>query len=477
MDTNKEIKRVFELFTEKKFEKAQELNNKILETFPNNMYAKKYEKILADKIKFDNNKWWVEKVAKVRWKSLKCPHCLAKIPFSGLSEEQRNEIKKWNYNNLELKCPYCHTKFVLQKRKSDSIFWIKIWDIANIDWKKYRTTGYVEYSWRWYEGNYSGWVKYLEWLLLAEDNSFLYLSEWKSSDDWVWTQEFEISEKFIPKQIWDINYISWYAEINWSKKYLKETDKVSVKSVYWENSKNTIVWEKVELYDFGDFVIEKESSWSQTEAWFYKIKEISWSKVASYFWKEYNNVSDIWEKIKKLLSWDIFWQLFVVFIIWINFISLIPTKYIYWWIALIIAFVSYYIFKDKLWEKWQKILFWLIWLPIFSFFIFQPIFNSILENKQKIELSKLDKAEKVELNFKDSSVMKEKQTSSTRYDYGGVRTYYSKNTGLKFSVKNDEDKKILEKINKLKKETEEWYSIQDENKLVKMFNWDLYKLK
>jgi hypothetical protein len=63
--------------------------------------------------------------------------------------------------------------------------------------------------------------------------------------------------------------------------------------------------------------------------------------------------------------------------------------------------------------------------------------------------------------------MTEKQTSSTRYDYGGVRTYYSKNTWLKFSVKTEEDIEVLKKIENL----------DSENKIKKMFNWYLYKLK
>jgi len=46
---------------------------------------------------------------------------LAKIPFSGLNNEKKSEIKSGNYNNLEIKCPYCHTKFVLQKKKAQSI--------------------------------------------------------------------------------------------------------------------------------------------------------------------------------------------------------------------------------------------------------------------------------------------------------------------------------------------------------------------
>jgi len=55
LDTNKEIKKVFELFSEKKFEEANKLNNQILEVQPNNMYAKRYASILDDKLKNINN--------------------------------------------------------------------------------------------------------------------------------------------------------------------------------------------------------------------------------------------------------------------------------------------------------------------------------------------------------------------------------------------------------------------------------------
>jgi uncharacterized protein (DUF2225 family) len=57
---------------------------------------------------------------------LKCPHCLAKIPFSSLNSTQKEAIKKGKYNNLEIKCPYCHTKFSLQKRKAPSVLELKI---------------------------------------------------------------------------------------------------------------------------------------------------------------------------------------------------------------------------------------------------------------------------------------------------------------------------------------------------------------
>ncbi|MDQ7022479.1 MAG: hypothetical protein Q9M97_02950 [Candidatus Gracilibacteria bacterium] len=167
------------MYSKENFQEAQELNNKILDEEPNNMYAKKYASILVDKIKSNINTKSFEKSPKVRGKTLKCVHCLAKIPFSSLTGIQRESIKNGKYNNLEIKCSYCHTKFVLQKRKANSILGLKIGDIANIDGKKYRATGYVEYKGRWYEDNYSGGVKYIEWLLLGEDNKYKYFKGMK----------------------------------------------------------------------------------------------------------------------------------------------------------------------------------------------------------------------------------------------------------------------------------------------------------
>jgi len=464
-ENSRKLNEVFILYSKWKYKEAEKLNNEVLLKEPNNVYSKRYAKLLSEKISNPS-----DKKAKIKWKSIKCPHCLAKIPFSWLTEKQREEIKKWNYNNLEIKCPYCHTNFVLQKRKANSILWLKIGDTAIIEWKKYRLTGYVQYRGYWHEWNYSEWTKYLEWLLLWENNEYKYFSEWSSSDDWIWTNEFELSEKYIPKQIWKIDYIRHTAEIEWKSLYAKEWDKVKVISVYWENSKNTRVWEQVEIYDFWDIIIEKEKSWTQIEAGFYKTKELSWNQAAKLFWKEYENFSNISNKIWKWFSWDVFWWFIFIFIFWINFISLIPKEIWFWIVLIIVLWIFYYFTKDLIPEKYKKIFIILILLPIFSFFIFKPIFNSVLENKQKIELSDLKQAKKVELNFKDSSVMQEKIVWKKSYDYGGKRTYYEKNTWLKFSVNSEDDKKVLEKI--IKMEETDW-----NNEIIKMFNWDLYKLK
>jgi len=476
MDIKKELNQVFNLYSKGDYKTAQELNNKILEQEPNNVYWKKYAELLSAKISNPN-----DKKAKVRWKSLKCPHCLAKIPFSWLTEEQKNKIKSWKYNNLEIKCPYCYTKFVLQKKKAKSILWIKIGDIATIDWKKYRTTGYVEYRGYWYEDWYSEWLKYIEWLLLWENNDYLYFSEWSSSDDWVWSNEFELSEKYIPKEIGNIDYIRKIAEIDWKHLYAKEVDKLKVVSVYWENSKNTIIWEEVEIYDFWDIIIEKESSLRQREVGFYKTKELSWNKAAKIFWKEYNNFSDIWKKVWKWFNGDsIFSILIFVFIFWIQFIALIPKEYLFWWLWIIILWSFAYFFKDKFWEKWNIILAWFVIIPLSAFLIFKPIFNSILDDKKVITLDKVDYWKKYELNFLDSSVKKEKVVSRTKYDYGWVKTYYERNDWLKFSVKDKEDLALIDKIKDITLDNQYWNNYinsVNEEIVSKMFNWKIYKLK
>jgi hypothetical protein len=51
LESNKDIKKVFELFNSDKFEEAQELNNKILQVSPGNIYAKRYQSIISEKIK------------------------------------------------------------------------------------------------------------------------------------------------------------------------------------------------------------------------------------------------------------------------------------------------------------------------------------------------------------------------------------------------------------------------------------------
>ncbi len=280
MNTNTQIKKVFTLYSRGDFKEAQKLNNQILEQDPNNIYAKRYAGILADKNEGR------EKIAKIKGKSLKCPHCVAKIPFSALNIEQQKDIKSRKYNNLEIKCPYCHTQFVLQKRKADSMLWLKIWDIATIDGKKYRTTGYVQYKWMWYEGSYSGKTAYLEWILLWEDNSYYYFSEGSSLDEGEIEYEFELSQKIVP----DFQIPSSSSVFS----------SVKVISVYWENSKSYTVWEKTEVFEFSrwwkKYVLEKEWVWSQREAWIYESTALSRGKAFALFWKKIPTIDELFKQ-------------------------------------------------------------------------------------------------------------------------------------------------------------------------------------
>jgi len=137
------LKQVYSLYDKWEYKKALEINNQILSEDPNNIYAKRYISLLSWK----TNPWEKSEIPKVKWKQLKCPHCLSKISFSSLTEAQQKSIKDWKYSNLEIKCPYCHTKFLLQKKTAKSILGLKIWEKISLEGKEYRLTWYVQYSW------------------------------------------------------------------------------------------------------------------------------------------------------------------------------------------------------------------------------------------------------------------------------------------------------------------------------------------
>ena len=309
MDIKDKLKQVSDLYHVGELSKAKKINDEILAEDPNNVYAKKYSSLLNEKT---IPTWNKDKKVIVKWKKLKCPHCVSAIWFSSLTEEQREKIKEKKYNNLEIKCPYCHTKFVLQSKKANSMIGLKVWDFATIDNVKYRTTGYVEYEWKWHEWGYSDKTWYLEWILLWEDNSYYYFSEWYSIDEWSREYEFELSNKIIPPFSLKPNYDSNKIEIDWKNVNIKWHCDLKVKSLYWENSKIYTNGESVSLYEFNhsgqSYVIEKESSWRQVESWIYKTKELSRGSSLSLFWL----LGDSWstKKDNKVDLWGAFFLLF-----------------------------------------------------------------------------------------------------------------------------------------------------------------------
>ena len=436
MANNWDIQKVFTLFKAKQFEEAQEINNKILESDPTNIYAQKYAKIisleLSKKISNDSTSWNKESVQKVRWKSLKCPHCESKIPVSWMTQDQIASIKKGDYNNLSIKCNYCHIDFVLQKRKAKSILWIKLWNKANIAWKQYKVVWYVEYEGIWYEGRYSWRTVYLEWILLWEDNSYAYFSEWKSWDDGRPEVEFELSQKIIPQFSFSPNYSSKQISIDGSNVAFSGITKSSVKSVYWENSKSYTVGEKNELYEFPhwwkSYVIEKEWAWNQTEAWIYQTKELTWNTAATMFGKKYS-AATVWNKSSS------------------NSIGSV-LRVIIFWIAFLWPFMSLFSTVGSIGNP----------------------FNALFEDKKEIPIEKITQWQKFELTYPNSNIIP-KTTSQKRYDYGGVRTTTKSYTWLKFSIESEADEEVLRKIQELR--DNDWSIITSKN----MFEWKIYQLK
>ena len=286
MSINQKLNQLNQLFADKNYREAMLLCEEILKEEPTNIYAKKYQDLIKPYL---NDKSEVWKIATVKWKNLKCPHCESSISLSALNTEQKEKIRKNDYQNLAIKCPYCNTTFTLQKKSSSSIIWIQIWDKIEYLWKKYRVTGCVNYTWTWYEKNYSWHLNYQEWILLWDDNSYLYFSEWYFLDDWEENYEFEFSKKITPN--FDLEFVSDEEfRINSSLRDFDERNFVSASSLYWENSKVFQVWESIKLYEFSyawkQYVLEKEHSWRQSEAWIYETWSVSKSQAFKIFWKE-----------------------------------------------------------------------------------------------------------------------------------------------------------------------------------------------
>ncbi len=465
MISNK-LNKVYSLYESWRYKEALDLNNEILKSDPNNIYAKRYSSILANKIWISSKK----EIPRVKWKRLSCPHCNSAISVTWLTQEQQKKLKSKNYSWLEIKCPYCHKNFVLQTKKANSILWIKVWDIATIWWKKYRVTWYVEYEWTWNE--YYSWtlseyweLNYLEWILVWDDKSYIYFSEWTSYYDWWEEEEFEISKKYIPRHKIVSDYERKFTIIWNSKKYFVEIDNVKVKSVYWENAKSYTVWEKVVLYDNWLFIIEKEWAWSQEEVGFYK-----------------------WESITKKEAWEIFWEIDAVdytlwmlaffFALWYfwTIADIVPIRIIIYIISILILsiFLYFYFGNNKRFSKRTNIIMsWIIIIPILWFWIFHSFFNSILEKKEKVLLENIWISSKYELDYL-YLLSDKKVTWTTRYDYWWVRTFYSAVYWLKFSVKNENDLKIIEKIRDLKNKNSLNLNEKDINE---KFSWTIYKLK
>ena len=418
MSINQKLNQLNQLFADKNCKEAMLLSEEILKEEPTHIYAKKYQDLIKPYL---NDKSEVWKIATVKWKNLKCPHCESSIFLSALNTEQKEKIRKNDYQNLAIKCPYCNTTFTLQKKSSSSIIWIQIWDKIEYLWKKYRVTGCVNYTWTWYEKNYSWRLNYQEWILLWDDNSYLYFSEWYFWDDWEENYEFEFSKKITPN--FDLEFVSDEEfRINSSLRNFDERNFVSASSLYWENSKVFQVWESIKLYEFSyswkQYVLEKENSWRQSEAWIYETWSVSKTQVFKIFWKE---MKYDWNGFSSPFSNLLKFKLFHLFVSW----------------------------------------------PIFCVFVV-VLSNNIFEGKQLIELKDISEWKKYEIQFTDESLKKTELIKTKTYDYWWIRKYYKTIEWLKFSVQTEQDKEIIEKLKKWNFENSE---------LKKIFSGKIIKLK
>ncbi len=469
MNINQSLKEIYKLYSAWDYKQAEILNNQILEKYPENVYASRYEQLIQKNIQSElsaEKKW---PIPKVKSKALKCPHCTSKIPYSWLTQENRKRIDNKDLDNLEIKCPYCHTKFILQNAKSSSYLWIKIWDKITYKQKSYRTVWYVKYEGKWYEWRYSGKTVYLEWILLWNDNSYLYFSEWYSIDEWNKTYEFEFSKKVIPKTILWVDFNAQKFDAVWTNIEFTEFNKMKVTNVYGENSKSYTIWEKIQLAPIDingqSLVYEKETSGNQQEVGIYETHTVKLSVAERIF----NTKSDINKsanvnlpKISNYLSF--LYLLIPLFIIWLS------SPIVFLWIIFMLGSL-YIIFCDHSRKTYILYCFWILW-PLLLF-LFIPFFNNIIEKKELIEIWNIQMWNKYELDFWALQVSPQNIINTQNYSYWWKRIYYSQNIGLKFSIKTQEDKDIIQKINSWNS----WYENPQNIMLKNMFEWNIYKLK
>ena len=487
MEKTQALKQIYTLYTEWKYSEAKVMNDKILESEPNNMYSKRYQNLLEQKMKSEleqTRKW---PIPTVKGKSLKCPHCVSKIALSWLTQWQKDRIRNKDLDNLEIKCPYCHTEFMLQKRTARSLLGIKLGETIHYKQKSYRTVGYIEYFWRWYEWSYSGTVKYLEWILLWNDNSYLYFSEGYSVDDGSKNYEFDFSYKEIPKNPLSVDFSKKTFSLWGIPMQMKGYSEVKVKSAYWENSKSFKIWEEIILapdnVSWSGYVYEQESSGAQTEVWIYKRDNVNESLARKIFNKTWTtNYSN-----KAQFNWDIFWWIGWVFSLWIFgliiFSEYITTQIILYWFGIIILWLFIYNLpkiiqlssnNDQLSIIYKLLIFIVIW-PLFMYIVIIPLTNMAIEDKTETHVSSIKDWKKLELNFPTWYDKWQVTTSTKKYDYGGVRTYYKENEWFKFSVESQEDISLINTIT----ENQKWYQTisVNEEKISKLFEGKLYKLK
>ncbi|PZM80137.1 hypothetical protein DLH72_05320 [Candidatus Gracilibacteria bacterium] len=468
MSTQEKLNNIYKLYSEKKYSEAFLLVQEILKEEPGNIYAKKYEKLIKP---FLNDKSEVGKITTVKGKNLKCPHCESSISLSALNEEQKTKIRNNDYSNLSLKCPYCHTIFTLQKKSSNSLIGIKIGDQISYNGKKYRVVGCVDYFGRWYESHYSGNLNYLEWILLGEDNSYIYFSEGYFVDDGEKNYEFEFSHKIIPNFSISFGYNGENLIIDGKKIYIYENNIVEAKGLYGENSKVFTVGEKIELFEFSfkgkNYVLEKEKVGRQSEAGIYETESISQKKACEIFGKEYKSLSKI--SLNSfgengptfIILFFIFFPTIISFLI--SIFSFIFNPFILL-LIFIIALVVIGKYFPNLYSSKKFHLF--VSGPIFGIILIPMILNN-LETKEEILLKDLVEGKKFQVEFEDSSLKKTSVKSTKKYDYGGIRTYYETVNGLKFSIKSLEDKEIIKKIQKNEGLSED---------LQKIFSQKIYKV-
>ena len=441
------LKDIYDAYTKKDCNKMQELLISLEKKDPDNIYLKKYKQLYDNTCK-ENKKTEKNWKVKIWWKAIRCPHCWNYLRMNDKVKKIYKDYKQWKIKQLEFECENCWTKFIWDKHSIKHLFLTKvwIWKEITIENEKYNISSIVRYEWKRAETDEMWNLKYNEYLLVDKNWDIKYLSESKSSWSWGSEDETELSWKVIPPfDIQEIN-TSYIKTNKWNLK-VKEIDKVKVKKIYWENTKSYTVWEEVLLYYFGydwkDYVLEKESSASQSEVWIYERKHVnlSWNN------KIYDNIN-----MKGLFDNFNSNKIILITIASIFLIYIIPgIWYIIIWLLFLLPIWTIFHFSKFIPKNVTTVtsLFrFFIMLFMIPIFIFPFIYVGLEFFMQAKEYSNNNQEKWIyKITFNKQNKLKIYDWKIT-YDYGWTKDRFKEFDWIKFSIKIEKDKKILENLKK-----------------------------
>ncbi|MBS8121824.1 hypothetical protein [Candidatus Vampirococcus lugosii] len=438
------LKDLYDAYVNKDCNKMQNLLVSLEKEEPDSPYLKKYKQMYQNICKDSQGGEYSQREGKVKigGKAIQCTSCGNYLRMNENVKKIYQDYKNGETKQLEFACESCGTKFVWQQHNIKSIFLDNVGVGKNIDIesRNYTISSVVNYKGEWKEGDELGGLEYNEYLLVDITGEINYLSESRAYWNVGKKDETELSWKIIP--IFDIQEInSGYIKTNKGDITIDEINQVKVEKIYGENTKSYTIGEEVILYYFSysgkDYILEKESSGTQKEVGIYERKKVYLNK--------YNEVSYSYEPLNNLLNLkDIKNNLIIISSIVVICLSLFLIR-ISPIISFLILIVTYCVLYIKFKIKNIK-LYFVLNLILSALFAYLSL--SFFIGPKEYSFKNQDNGN-YKISFDKNNILK-LPDGEKKYDYGGTKNKFKDISGIKFSIKTEEDKKILNEFEKYK---------------------------